>query len=139
MINSGTQIRKAIISAIKTAVTPVPVYSIMPPDSVMKYILVQNMTENALDEKRAFLNQGFISISIVEKFTGRDGDFDAVNDLADIIINAITPDRLNTFGNVDYLNIFSLRFESNTESLFDTSPGRTAIKSLRLAYFVQST
>jgi hypothetical protein len=139
MINSGTQIRKAIIETIKFLLTPVPVYSIMPPDSVMKYVLVQNMTENALDEKRAFLNQGFISISIVEKFTGRDGDFDTVNDLADTIISAITPDRLNTFGNVDYLNIFSLRFESNTESLFDTSPGRTAIKSLRLAYFVQST
>ena len=139
MINSGTQIRTEIISAIKTLVAPVPVYSIMPPDSDMKYILVQNMTENALDEKRAFLNQGFISISIVEKFTGRDGDFDAINDLADTIINAITPNRLATFGNVEGINIFSLRFESNTESLFETSPGRTAIKSLRLAYFVQST
>lgn len=139
MINSGTQIRTAIISAIKPLLTPVSVYSIMPPQSVLKYVLVQNMTENALDEKRAFLNEGFISISIVEKFTGRDGDFDQINTLADTIINAITPDRLATFGIVDGINIFSLRFESNTETLFDTEPGRTAVKSLRLRYFVQST
>lgn len=139
MINSGTQIRTAIISAIKTLVAPVPVYSIMPPDNVLKYILIQNMTENALDEKRAFLNEGFISISIVEKFLGRDGDFDQINTLADTVINAITPNRLSTFGNVGGINIFSLRFESNTETLFETEPGRTAVKSLRLKYFVQST
>lgn len=139
MINSGTQIRTAIISAIKPLLGVIPVYSIMPPDSVLKYVLVQNMTENALDEKRRFLNEGFISISIVEKFLGRDGDFDAINDLADTIIQAITPNRLATFGNVEYLNILALRFESNTESLFETNPGRTAVKSLRLKYFVQST
>jgi hypothetical protein len=139
MINSGTAIRTAIISEIKTLVAPVPVYSIMPPDNVLKYILIQNMTENALDEKRAFLNEVFISISIVEKFLGRDGDFDQINTLADTVINAITPDRLSTFGIVDGINIFSLRFESNTESLFETEPGRTAVKSLRLRYFVQST
>lgn len=138
MINSGTQIRTAIISAIKPLLGVIPVYSIMPPDSVLKYVLVQNMTENALDEKRRFLNEGFISISIVEKFLGRDGDFDAINDLADTIIQAITPNRLATFGNVEYLNILALRFESNTESLFETNPGRTAVKSLRLKYFVQS-
>ena len=139
MINSGTAIRTAIISAIKPLVAPVPVYSIMPPDNVLKYILIQNMTENALDEKRAFLNEGFISISIVEKFLGRDGDFDQINTLADTVINAITPNRLATFGIVDGINIFSLRFESNTETLFETEPGRTALKSLRLRYFVQST
>lgn len=139
MINSGTQIRTAIISTIQPLLGSVPVYSIMPPDSVLKYVLVQNMTENALDEKRRFLNEGFISISIVEKFTGRDGDFDQINTIADTIINAITPNRLSTFGNVDGINIFSLRFESNTESLFETNPGRTAVKSLRLKYFVQST
>lgn len=139
MINSGTAIRTAIISTIKPLVASVPVYSIMPPDNVLKYILIQNMTENALDEKRAFLNEGFISISIVEKFLGLDGDFDQINTLADTVINAITPNRLATFGNVDGINIFSLRFESNTETLFETEPGRTAVKSLRLRYFVQST
>jgi hypothetical protein len=139
MINSGTQIRTAIISAIKNLVAPVPVYSIMPPDNVLKYILIQNMAENALDEKRAFLNEGFISITIVEKFLGRDGDFDQVNNIANTVINAITPNRLSTFGNVGGINIFSLRFETNTETLFETEPGRTAVKSLRLKYFVQST
>lgn len=139
MINSGTQIRTAIIGLLKPLIEPIPIYSIMPPDSVLKYVLVQNMTENALDEKRAFINEGFISISIVEKFLGTDGDFDQINTLADTIIQAITPNRLTTFGNVDYLNIFSTRFESNTESLFNTDSGRTAVKSLRLKYFVQST
>jgi len=139
MINSGTAIRTAIISAIKPLVAPVPVYSIMPAQSVLKYILVQNMTENALDEKRRFLNEGFISISIVEKFLGRDGDFDQINTIANTVINAITPDRLSTFGNVGGINIFSTRFESNTETLFETEPGRTAVKLLRLRYFVQST
>lgn len=139
MINSATIIRTAIIGTIQPLLGNVPVYSIMPPDSVLKYVLVQNMTENALDEKRRFLNEGFISISIVEKFPGRDGDFDQVNILADTIIQAITPDRLATFGNVDYLNILALRFESNTETLFETTPGRTAVKSMRLKYFVQST
>lgn len=139
MINSGTQIRTAIIGLLKPIIEPIPIYSIMPPDSVQKYVLVQNMTENALDDKRAFMNEGFISISIVEKFQGRDGDFDQINTLADTIINAITPTRLSTFGNVNGINIFSTRFESNTESLFETNPGRTAVKSLRIKYFVQST
>lgn len=137
MINSGTKIKKAIISAIKPVLGSVPVYSVMPPNDVLKYVLVQNMRENALDEKRAFLNEGFINISIVEKFTGRDGDFDQVNLIADAIIGAITPTRLATFGNVDDINIFSLRFEGNDESLLNTEPGRTALKSLRLKYFVE--
>jgi hypothetical protein len=139
MINSGTAIRTAIVNTLKFLLHPIPIYSIMPSDNVLKYILIQNMTENALDEKRRFLNEGFISISIVEKFLGRDGDFDQINTIADTVINAITPDRLSTFGIVDGINIFSIRFESNTETLFETEPGRTAVKLLRLRYFVQST
>lgn len=135
MINSGTQIRKAIVSAIRPIAGSVPVYSIMPPDSVNKYILIQSLSETALDDKRSFLNEGFISISVVEKFTGRDGDFDEINTLIDSIIEAITPNRLATFGIVEGINIFSIRFESNSEALFDNQTGRTALKTLRLKYF----
>jgi hypothetical protein len=106
---------------------------------VVKYVLVQDLAETALDDKLSFMSEGFVSISVVEKFTGRDGDFDQVNILADLIIQAITPTRQSTFGIVGNKNIFSLRFESTAEAMFDSTPGRTALKSLRLKYFVQST
>jgi hypothetical protein len=139
MITAGSTIRKEIIKAIKPVLGSVPVYSIMPPDNVVKYILVQDLAETALDDKLSFMSEGFVSISVVEKFTGRDGDFDQVNILADLIIQAITPTRLSTFGIVGNKNIFSLRFESTSEAMFDSTPGRTALKTLRLKYFVQST
>jgi hypothetical protein len=139
MITAGTTIRKEIIKAIKTVLGQVPVYSIMPPDNVLKYVLVQDLAETALDDKLAFLSEGFVSISVVEKFTGRDGDFDQVNTIADLIIQTITPTRQSTFGIVANKNIFSLRFESTAEAMFDSTPGRTALKSLRLKYYVQST
>ena len=99
MILTGTIIRKAIRNAILTPVAPVPVYSIMPPDNVDKYILIQDLSQNQLDEKRAYITQGIISISCVEKFTGRDGDLDEVSALANTIRTALTPTRLSTFGN----------------------------------------
>jgi hypothetical protein len=139
MITAGTTIRKEIIKAIKTVLGQVPVYSIMPPDNVLKYVLVQDLAETALDDKLAFLSEGFVSISVVEKFTGRDGDFDQVNTIADLIIQTITPTRQSTFGIVANKNIFSLRFESTAEAMFDSTPGRTALKSLRIKYYVQST
>jgi hypothetical protein len=139
MITAGTTIRKEIIKAIKPVLGQVPVYSIMPPDNVLKYVLVQDLAETALDDKLAFLSEGFVSISVVEKFTGRDGDFDQVNTIADLIIQTITPTRQSTFGIVGNKNIFSLRFESTAEAMFDSTPGRTALKSLRLKYYVQST
>ena len=139
MITAGSTIRREVIKAIKPVVGNVPVYSIMPPDSVLKYILVQDLAETALDDKLAFLSEGFVSISIVEKFTARDGDFDQVNILADLIIQAITPTRQSTFGNVGNKNIFSIRFESTAEAMFISTPGRTALKTLRLKYYVQST
>jgi hypothetical protein len=46
---------------------------------------------------------------------------------------------MSTFGIVGNKNIFSIRFESTAEAMFDSTPGRTALKSLRLKYFVQST
>jgi len=139
MITAGTTIRKEIIKAIKTVLGQVPVYSIMPPDNVLKYVLVQDLAETALDDKLSFMSEGFVSISVVEKFTGRDGDFDEVNTIADLIIQTITPTRQSTFGIVANKNIFSLRFESTAEAMFDSTPGRTALKSLRLKYYVQST
>jgi hypothetical protein len=139
MITAGSTIRKEIIKAIKPVLGLVPVYSIMPPDNVVKYVLVQDLAETALDDKLSFMSEGFVSISVVEKFTGRDGDFDQVNTIADSIIQAITPTRLSTFGIVGNKNIFSLRFESTSEAMFDSTPGRTALKTLRLKYFVQST
>jgi hypothetical protein len=139
MITAGTTIRKEIIKAIKIVLGQVPVYSIMPPDNVLKYVLVQDLAETALDDKLSFMSEGFVSVSVVEKFTGRDGDFDQVNTIADLIIQTITPTRQSTFGIVANKNIFSLRFESTAEAMFDSTPGRTALKSLRLKYYVQST
>lgn len=139
MINSGTVIKSAIITTLKPILSPINVWSIMPPDSVLKYVLVENLSETALDDKRSFMNEGFISIAIVEKFLGRDGDFDQVNTIANTVMNAITPNRLSTFGIVSGINIFSTRFESSSETMFETETGRIAVKNLRLKYFVQST
>lgn len=138
MILTGTIIRKAIRNAISSVVAPVPVYSIMPPANVDKYILIQELAQNQLDEKRAFITQGVISISCVEKFTGRDGDFDQVSTLANVIKNTLTPNRLSTFGNVDGINIFTMYFDSAFDGMFETDPGRTAIVTLRLNYMAQN-
>jgi hypothetical protein len=139
MITAGTTIRKEIIKRLKPLLGNIPVKSIMPPDNVLQYVLVQDLAETALDDKLAFLSEGFVSISVVEKFPDRDGDYDQVNLIADIIINAITPTRQSTFGIVGNKNIFSLRFEGDAEAMFNSTPGRTALKSLRLKYYVQST
>jgi hypothetical protein len=138
MILTGTIIRKAIRAAIAPVVSPVPVYSIMPPANVDKYIIIQDLAQNQLDEKRSFITQGTISISCVEKFVGRDGDFDAVSTLANVIKNTLTPNRLSTFGNVDGINIFTMYFDSVSDGMFETDPGRTAIVTLRLNYMAQN-
>ena len=139
MIITGTAIRKAIINAIKTGIAPVPVYSIMPPDNVQKYVIVEDLAQSSMNEKRAFLTEGFVSISCVEKFTGRDGDFDVVTALANQIKTLITPNTLSTFGITDGINIFTMEIDSVTDAMFETEPGRTAIVSLRLRYMAQTT
>ena len=138
MIITGTTIRKAIRNAIKDLIAPIPVYSIMPPDSVKKYVIIEELAQNAIDEKRAFITEGFISISCIEKFTGRDGDFDEVNAIAKQIQQVITPDRLSTFGFTDGIDIFTMNFDAVTEGMFETEPGRTAVVSLRLRYMAQN-
>ena len=140
MILAGTPIRKAIITALTPVLgSSIPVYSVMPPDNVLKYVIITSLSENALDEKRAFISEGVINIQVVEKFDTRDGDLDWVNTIASLISKTLTPDRLATFGNVDGIDLFSLWIDSNAESLFDTDPGRTAISSLRIRYYAQNT
>ena len=138
MIITGTTIRKAIINAIKTAIAPIPVYSIMPPDNVQKYVIIEDLAQNAINEKRAFITEGFVSISCIEKFTGRDGDFDQVTALANAIQTLITPNNLSRFGFTDGIDIFTMEFDAVTDGMFETEPGRTAIVTLRLRYMAQN-
>lgn len=139
MIITGSTIRKAIRDAILTPIAPVPVYSIMPPDSVTKYVIIEDLTQTAIDEKRAFITEGFVSISVIEKFLGRDGDYDQINDIAGQIRNVLTPDRLSRFGKLNGIDIFTMMIDSVTEGMFETEPGRTAIVSLRLRYMAQNS
>lgn len=138
MILTGTIIRQEIRKALLPVLSPIPVYSIMPPDATNKYVMIQDLSQNQRDEKRVFITEGIISISCVEKFTGRDGDMDEVSAIAQTIINTLTPDRLSRFGIVQGINIFTMYFDSASDGMFETDPGRTAIVTLRLRYMAQN-
>lgn len=138
MIVAGTIIRKKIIEVIKDVIAPVPVYSIMPPDNVNKYVIIQNLQETQIDEKRAFITDGFISISCIEKFIGRDGDFDGVTALAKTIKQLIYPTTLSRFGIVENINIFTMSIDSTTDEMFNNPNGRTAMITLRLNFKAQN-
>jgi hypothetical protein len=137
MIITGTIIRTAIIDAIKDYLDPVPVYSIMPPDTVNKYVILEDLAQNQIDNKSEYITQGFINISCVEKFIGRDGDYDQVNAIAMIIRDILTPDLLARFAFVGGINIFTMNIDSVTEGMFENPDGRTAICTLRLQYKAQ--
>jgi hypothetical protein len=139
MIIAASTIRKRLIQVIAPAVAPVKVYSVMPPRNESLFVMLSDSNEQALDEKRAFISDGTIIIQVVQKFTGRDGQLDTVNTLAQQIINAVTPNRVATFGIVDGIHIFSQRFEVANEILFEGDGGRTAVKQLRFRYMIQST
>lgn len=138
MIITGTIIRKAIRNAIKNQIAPIPVYSIMPPDNINIYVIIEDLAQTSIDNKSEFITDGFISISCIEKFIGRDGDFDQVNALAIQIRNLLTPNLLSTFGNIDGINIFTMTIDSVSEGMFETPNGRTAVCSLRLNYKAQN-
>jgi hypothetical protein len=138
MIVVGTIIRKKIIEVLQDAIYPVPIYSIMPPDNINKYVIIQNLSENQLDEKRAFITEGFISISCIEKFIGRDGDFDGVTALAKTIKQLIYPTTVSRFGIVENINIFTMSIDSVTDEMFNNPNGRTAMVTLRLNFKAQN-
>lgn len=139
MIISGTELRKSIIAALNPVLDPVKTYSFIPPVEVLRYVYLSQLTETALDDKRAFLSEGTIVIQIVEKFDDRSGNLDWVNTTAKLISETLTPNRLSTFGIVGDIDIFTMRFGNYSEDIFESDPGRTAIGSLRLDYKIQKS
>lgn len=139
MIISGTELRKSIIAALNPVLDPVNTYSFIPPVEVLRYVYLSQLTETALDDKRAFLSEGTIAIQIVEKFDDRSGNLDWVNNTAKLISETLTPNRLSTFGIVSDIDIFTMRFGNYSEDIFESEPGRTAIGSLRLDYKIQKS
>jgi len=137
MILVGTKIRTAIREAIKATISPIPVYSVIPSSKVLSYVYIENLSQTSIDEKRAFITQGDIGISIVEKFPERDGDFDKINITAEKILAILSPDRLFSFGNLNGIDIFTMHVVDVSESLFDSEPGRTAILTIRLRFMAQ--
>jgi hypothetical protein len=121
MILAGTALRTYIVSELQSVLSPVPIYSVMPPDNVLKYVMTD----------------GFIQIQIVEKFDKRDGDMDWVNTMASLISRTLCPTRQSKIGDENGVNVFYIYIDSNAEALFDTDPGRTAVSSLRLRYMAQ--
>lgn len=140
MITSSIGILTKIKQALDVAVSPVKVYSVIPPDPASRYIYLEQLSENFINEKRAFLGQGFVSITLVEKFVGRGGSVDWVESEAETVSNLITPSRLSTFGDIGNINIFTMQIEAGNSQLLsnDNGTGRTALKSLRLEYKFKS-
>lgn len=138
MIITGNIIRKAIRNAIKNVIAPVPVYSIMPPDNINKYVIIEDLAQSQIDNKTEFITEGFVNITVIEKFVGRDGDFDQINNIATQIRNVLAPNLLHTFGIVDGINIFTMNIDAVTEGMFETPNGRTATISIRLNYKAQN-
>jgi hypothetical protein len=137
MILAGTALRTYIVSELQSVLSPVPIYSVMPPDNVLKYVIVTGLGENDASPKNCFLTDGFIQIQVVEKFDKRDGDLDWVNTIASLISRTLCPTRQSKIGDENGVNVFYIYIDSNAEALFDTDPGRTAVSSLRLRYMAQ--
>jgi hypothetical protein len=134
MITSSTDITIALKANIEALLTPVKVYSFVPPIDALRYVYLTQLSENQINEKRAFLSQGFISIQVVEKFIGRNGNLDYVSAAADLIMEGITPTRLSKFAATGNINIFTNQFEAIGSELLEIETGRVAIQTLRLEY-----
>lgn len=134
MITSTLDITTVLKANIEPLIVPVKVHSVVPPLDVSRFVYLTQLSENQINEKRAFLTQGFISIQIIEKFTGRDGNIDFVSNSGNIIMQAITPDRLSKFAASGNINIFTMQFENVGSEIAELETGRAAICSLRLEY-----
>lgn len=135
MILAGTAVRKALVTALTPVLDPIPVYSVMPPDNVLKYVMITALSENAVDPKDCFLTEGIVQIQVIEKFDTRDGDMDEVTRVGRLISATITPTRQSSLGDLENVNVFSVWIDSVADGLFESDPGRTAICSLRLKYY----
>lgn len=138
MIQASNRIKVALVSALSSALG-VNVYSFMKPTTEDKYVILDQVSETALDEKRAFISQGTVAINIVQKFTGRSGNMDWVDSASILAAQELTPTRLSSFGDLSGITIFSMRITDTSEDLRENETGRTAVKTLRLEYKFQTT
>jgi hypothetical protein len=134
MIQSTTEIVTILKSSIEALLSPVKVYTMLGAVTDNRYIYLTQLSENAIDEKRAFISQGFVSIQVIERFDNRSGNIDFVDSASKAITEGLTPNRLSSFGDLGNIAIFTMRFESTNSELRENESGRTAIKTLRLEY-----
>jgi hypothetical protein len=138
MIQASNRIKVALVSALSSGLG-VNVYSFMKPTTEDRYVILDQVAETALDEKRAFLSQGTVAINIIEKFAGRSGNMDWVDSASIQVAQELTPTRLSAFGDLSGITIFSMRITDTSEDLRENETGRTAVKTLRLEYKFQTT
>lgn len=137
MILAGTAVRKALVTALSPVLDPIPVNSIKEPNEDLVYVMITSLSEIETGGKDCFQTEGFMQINIYEKFIGRDGNYDEVSRVANLISQTLTPTKLSSLGDLEGVNVFYINIESNAENLFETDPGRTAVSSLRLRYLAQ--
>jgi hypothetical protein len=132
MIIASTEVVKEIIK--RLIPLNLPVFSVIPPANVLRYIYVTDTAETDISTKSGKISQGFLQISITEKFPGDDGTMAWVDDTARQVINAIQPTVNGEFGLLNGLTIFAINVEDNTSQLAQTDTGRVAVRSLRLKF-----
>jgi hypothetical protein len=132
MIIASTEVVKEIIK--RLIPLNLPVFSVIPPANVLRYIYVTDTAETDISTKSGKISQGFLQISITEKFPGDDGTMTWVDDTARQVINAIQPTVNGEFGLLNGLTIFAINVEDNSSQLAQTDTGRVAVRSLRLKF-----
>lgn len=139
MLQASNKIKVALKASIESALG-VKVYSMQQPTEDNRYVLLSDVAETALDEKRSFISQGVMAINVIEKFLGRGGSPTWVDSASVLISQTLTPTRLSSFGNLNGITIFSMRISDTSEDTSrENATGRTAIKTLRFEYKFQTT
>lgn len=109
-------------------------YSVPPPGTDSRFLLIESISENEINEKRTKLTQGSLLIQVTERFVGGAGTMKNVDAQARTVVNALQPQAGSLLGIFETIRIFSTNAESASGQLFETPNGRTAIRTIRLMY-----
>ena len=108
--------------------------SVPPPGTDSRFLLIESISENEVNEKNRKLTQGSLLIQVTERFVGNAGTMANVDAQTRLVVNALQPTAGSIIGNYQTIRIFSTNVESASGQLFETPNGRTALRTIRLMY-----
>jgi hypothetical protein len=140
MIISSDAVRSIVFNSLQAApLVNWPVYSVVPPINLQRYILISSVFETDISEKQRNINEGSILISVTEHFDSEGGTLANVDAMAREVMKVLDPTPQSLFANTGVFSFISLRTQASTEALTNTTTGRVAVRTLRVEYRVMTT